>query len=349
MFRAAVVIVLSSIACSAVFAQTQPPSDPQALSYAAQSIAAMVGGVTISDVTLSGTVTWNGSDTGTATLRALGTGESRMDLSLSSGTRTEIRDAQTGSQQRVSGSTQTVHQGKIAFQNCQVDAVWFFPVLGSLATGPNVILSYIGPETRNGESVQHIQSYVYQANPTAVAPSQQLLGTLVNGTVLSAPGFPDLVGETGTARHPIVIDPATLNGFPNIAVQVNQQGLISHAFGAFQFMPGTWTQYGGGSDISASAQDDVAATALQSLGAVGAAMSGNFQDAMWDANTTWASLPDSPYGQPTMSMDQAFSIYQNAMTELPECQTQTGQWSYRNQEGSLVGNGWCSRAAKPTN
>ena len=149
-------------------------------------------------------------------------------------------------------------------------------------------------------------------------------GTLVNGTVLSAPGFPDLVGETGTARHPIVIDPATLNGFPNIAVQVNQQGLISHAFGAFQFMPGTWTQYGGGSDISASAQDDVAATALQSLGAVGAAMSGNFQDAMWDANTTWASLPDSPYGQPTMSMDQAFSIYQNAMTELPECQTQNG-------------------------
>ena len=125
-------------------------------------------------------------------------------------------------------------------------------------------------------------------------------------------------------RSPIVIDPNTLSGFPNIQVQVNQQGLISHAFGAFQFMPGTWAQYGGGSDVSPSAQDDVAATALQSLGAVGAAMSGNFQDAMWDANTTWASLPDSPYGQPTMSMDQAFGIYQNAMTELPECQTGDG-------------------------
>src|ERR1035438_504149 len=80
MFRAAVVIVLIAIACSAVFAQTQPPSDPQALSYAAQSIAAMVGIVSISDVTLSGTVTWNSSDTGTAIFRALGTSESRMDL-----------------------------------------------------------------------------------------------------------------------------------------------------------------------------------------------------------------------------------------------------------------------------
>jgi RHS repeat-associated protein len=149
-------------------------------------------------------------------------------------------------------------------------------------------------------------------------------GTLVNGTVLSAPGFPNLVGQTGTSRNPIVIDPNTLSGFPNIQVQVNQQGLISHAFGAFQFMPGTWTQYGGGSDVSPSAQDDVAANLLQSVGAVGAAMSGNFQDAMWDANTTWASLPDSPYGQPTMGMSQAFSIYQNAMTDLPECQTENG-------------------------
>jgi hypothetical protein len=177
MFRAAVVIVLIAIACSAVFAQTQPPSDPQALSYAAQSIAAMVGIVSISDVTLSGTVTWNGSDTGTAIFRALGTSESRMDLSLSSGTRTEIRDAQTGTQlgEWINPNNAS---GKFAFQNCQVDTVWFFPVLGSLAVGPKVVLSYIGPETRNGESVQHIQSYMYQPSPTALAPSRQSLSTM---------------------------------------------------------------------------------------------------------------------------------------------------------------------------
>jgi RHS repeat-associated protein len=150
-------------------------------------------------------------------------------------------------------------------------------------------------------------------------------GLLVYGTVRSAPGFPNLVGKTGTLRNPIVIDPNTLSGFPNIAVQTPWG--ISHAFGAFQFLPGTWAQYGGGSNISPSAQDDVAATAIQSLGALDAAMSGDFQDAIWDLNRTWASLPDSPYGQPTISWDQASRIYQNAFTYLPECQTADGSMS----------------------
>jgi hypothetical protein len=46
----------------------QPRSDPQAVAYASQSIAALTGGTSINDVTLSGTVTWNaaGGDTGTA-------------------------------------------------------------------------------------------------------------------------------------------------------------------------------------------------------------------------------------------------------------------------------------------
>jgi len=135
----------------AAFTQGQPASDPQALAYAAQSIAAMSGSTAISDVTLTGTVTWNGgsTDTGTATLRALGTGESRMDLALTSGVRTEIRDARTGVQlgQWLAPNNTS---GYFASQNCWTDAVWFFPALGSLAAGPNVVLSYIGQETRNG-------------------------------------------------------------------------------------------------------------------------------------------------------------------------------------------------------
>jgi len=90
----AAVLFITSLA----FPQTPPASDPQAPSYAALSIAALTGGTSITDVTLTGTVTWNGSDSGNATLMALGTGESRMDLVLGNGTRTEIRDAQTGTQ-----------------------------------------------------------------------------------------------------------------------------------------------------------------------------------------------------------------------------------------------------------
>jgi hypothetical protein len=165
-------------AASSVFGQNPPTSSPQAVAYAAQSIAALTGGAAISDVTLTGSVTWNGSHTGTATLRALGTGESRIDLALTSGTRTEIRDAQTGVPlgEWVAPSSAT---GLFAWQNCATDAVWFFPALGSLRAGPNVVLSYIGQTTWNDTNVQHIQSYVYQANPTpGLNPSLQQLSTM---------------------------------------------------------------------------------------------------------------------------------------------------------------------------
>lgn len=171
-------LVLFAISCS-IFAQNPPSSDPQAVAYASQSIAALIGSASISDVTLTGSVTWNGSgtDTGTATLEALGTGESRMDLALTSGTRTEIRDAQTGTAlgQWVNPDTSS---GYFAFQNCQTDAVWFFPALGSLAAGSNVVLSYVGQETWNGGQVQHIQSYIYQPNPPPVGPTPQQLSTI---------------------------------------------------------------------------------------------------------------------------------------------------------------------------
>ena len=89
------VFVFTAIANSAV-CQAQPPNSPQAVAYATQSIAALTGGTTISDVMLSGTAVWAGSDTGSVTFKALGISESRMDSGLTGGTATEIRDSQTG-------------------------------------------------------------------------------------------------------------------------------------------------------------------------------------------------------------------------------------------------------------
>jgi hypothetical protein len=163
-----VVFSLASIVLlfSSHFAYGRPATSSTALSFAAQSISALTGGNAISDVTLTGTVTWTAgsdSETGTATLLAVGSAESRMSLSLTSGARTEIRDAQTGntlgSWTGPGGSS-----GAFALFNCQTDAVWFFPAFSSLTAGPNVVFSYVGLEVRNGESVQHLQSYV--PNPT---------------------------------------------------------------------------------------------------------------------------------------------------------------------------------------
>jgi len=171
--------LLVLIGSTSLFSQA-PGSDPQALAFASQSIAALTGGNAIGDVTLTGNVAWSGwgpPANGTATLLALGTGESRMDFALPNGTRSEIRDASTGVAQgewiAPSGKS-----GLFASQNCATDAVWFFPVLGSLAAGPNVVLTYVGQETRNGAAVQHIQSYIYQPNPAGLVPSPQQLSTM---------------------------------------------------------------------------------------------------------------------------------------------------------------------------
>lgn len=167
------------ISTSLVFAQSQPASDPQALTYAAQSIATITAGTPIGDVTLTGNAAWNaGADTGTVTLKALGAGESRLDLALTSGTRTEIRDVQTGA---LLGKwiNPDNSAGQFALHNCWTDAVWFFPPLSSLSVGPNIVLSYIGQETRDGGTVQHIQSYVYQSNQgLGTGPNPQQLSTM---------------------------------------------------------------------------------------------------------------------------------------------------------------------------
>jgi hypothetical protein len=146
----------------------QPPSNSTALSYAAQSVAAMAGNNTVSDVTLTGTVnTWmagSTTDTGTVTLKVKGYGESRMDMQLAlSGAISQIRDASTGVAQGESITTGTGTQ--YSYQNCVTDAAWFYPLNSAMAVAPNqgIVLNYLGPANLGGESVQHLQSYYYQS------------------------------------------------------------------------------------------------------------------------------------------------------------------------------------------
>jgi len=168
----AVLSLLAILACPSP-AQVVPTSDPQALSLAAQSIAAMTGKTAVSDITLNATVTSiAGSDnfTGTAVLQAKGTAESRIDLNLNGTARSEIRAAVGGIP---NGAWQKANAAEItsaamqpyALHNCWTDAAWFFPVLTSLGqtSNQNFIFSYIGSEQHAGFNVQHIR--VYQVIP----------------------------------------------------------------------------------------------------------------------------------------------------------------------------------------
>nr|MDP9266939.1 hypothetical protein [Acidobacteriota bacterium] len=161
-----VLCLLVSVPCltgQASPARSVPQSDSTALSLAAQSMAALTRGSPLSDVTLTAQASrFAGSDneTGVATLAAKGTGNSRVDLVLSGGRRTEIRTVTagfpTGTWSGIDGASH-----ECPAHNCWTDAVWFFPALLSFSTAgsdPNLVLSYVGGETRAGVQVQHIRS-----------------------------------------------------------------------------------------------------------------------------------------------------------------------------------------------
>lgn len=165
MARSAVVLSLLVLCATSGFCQTTAStpsvSDPQAIAIATKSLLAMTGGAAVNDATLTGTVRWiAGSDdeTGTATFRAKGAGESRVDIDLNNGARSEVR---RNSQGVPTGEWKKGH-GKVtsaAQHNCWTDAVWFFPALSSLTqvSNPKFVFSYIGQEQHNGLSVLHLR------------------------------------------------------------------------------------------------------------------------------------------------------------------------------------------------
>jgi hypothetical protein len=168
MFGAPLILLLASV----VSAQNPPQSDPQAVALATQAMTALTNGVAVGDITLSGNAVWTfgtNTDSGTATAYGKTNADSRLDLALSGGKRSELRNRAGGSPQGawIKASGQLTPS---AFQNCWTDAVWFFPALTSLSavnSDPSLVLVYVGPETQNGRSVQHIQSYHYLSSKIA--------------------------------------------------------------------------------------------------------------------------------------------------------------------------------------
>ena len=145
-------------------------------------------------------------------------------------------------------------------------------------------------------------------------------GTLVGGTVVQAPAqFQDLIGTVNA--H--IDDPENLEGHPGILVRVghdrNGHVLMSTAFGRYQIISGTASSMGF-TDFSPRGQDDAGIALLEWYDAVEPAMQGDFQQAMWNAGVAWASMPDSPYAQRHITMEDAQGSYQNALNTLPDCQ-----------------------------
>jgi hypothetical protein len=153
-------LLLCTVSAAAATAST---SDQSAITLAQQSVAALTGGLPVGDVTLNANVIsilGSDSETGTGTFEAKGASESRVDLNLSGGTRTDVRNATNGIPAGAwskNGNTSTVYAG----HNCYTDAVWFFPALSSLTqtANHNFVFKYIGQERHGGVNTQHIRVY----------------------------------------------------------------------------------------------------------------------------------------------------------------------------------------------
>jgi hypothetical protein len=143
--------------------------NPQAMALATQALAALAGSTQVNDITLTGTATRTAGpdiESGTVVLEALGDSYSRLDLTLSNGARHEVRNLSSISapQGYWIGTDGTSHP--FSFHNCMTDAPWFAPALSVLSqlSNPNLVVSYIGQETRAGTTVQHLH-FVIQSTP----------------------------------------------------------------------------------------------------------------------------------------------------------------------------------------
>jgi hypothetical protein len=204
-FRLALLILVCFVCSASVLGQqstsgaaTTPTSDPQAVALLQRALSALTGAVSISDVTLTGTaqrLAGSDDETGTATLKASATEDSRVDLSFPSGSHSEIRNhaaiplsgalpsgvpaslSQTPQPVGVWSDPDGVLHG-MAAHNIMTDATWFFPVLTleKIASAQNYVFSYIGQETHDGITVLHVSA------------SQQFPQLAQNSSTSNSPG-----------------------------------------------------------------------------------------------------------------------------------------------------------------
>lgn len=94
---------------------------------------------------------------------------------------------------------------------------------------------------------------------------------------------------------------------------VRKQGIASTAAGRWQFLERTWDglvrQYGF-ADFTPESQDEAAVALIAERGALDDIRAGRFETAVRKIAQVWASLPESPYGQPTISWQRARAVYE---------------------------------------
>ena len=93
---------------------------------------------------------------------------------------------------------------------------------------------------------------------------------------------------------------------------VTRGALSSTAAGAYQFLHRTWRECADAlalPDFSPASQDLATVFLIRRHGALPDVLAGRVVAAITKCNREWASLPGSPYGQPTRTLSQALATY----------------------------------------
>jgi len=99
---------------------------------------------------------------------------------------------------------------------------------------------------------------------------------------------------------------------PDVLVEVTPT-ISSTAAGRYQFLYSTWSGLGM-KDFTPNSQDVAAVKLFQRRKMLAPLFNGDIEQAIRNGNKEWASLPDSPYGQPTHSMGELKQLYDQRLT-----------------------------------
>lgn len=96
-------------------------------------------------------------------------------------------------------------------------------------------------------------------------------------------------------------------------IKVTAGGYTSTAAGAYQFLASTWDETAkilGLQDFSPESQDIAAVARIVYRKALDDVLAGNIEAALPKIGKEWASMPGSPYGQPTISTQTALNTFE---------------------------------------
>jgi hypothetical protein len=198
----------------------QPPvRDPQALAILEASIKAM-GGTPPSDSTATGTVTQAAgqqSQEGTILVQTRGTDQSLEEITLPNSTTTTVYSRLIAAQ-----TTNSNSQAALTGQVAVVSQTSFFPLplLAAAVNNPDFSLQYIGLESVNGTSAEHIRIWnTFNSRPQGtglvtpstrdiwINPASNLPEKIAYSQQTSNPQVPPILVEVDLANY------ANSNGF----------------------------------------------------------------------------------------------------------------------------------------